>query len=107
MSRIDTVAAMRTGHRQAPGSAIVQRRQHAAVGAEGDFNDRLHCAVGLNDMAAAIGEECGSIEDAIEPCLIQQGCAQRTPRRRIAILSACRRLGAAPLAATSGDWFQA
>lgn|GEM_PF-3464574 len=81
----------------------MQRRQHAAVGAEGDIIDRLHGEpVGLNDMAAASGEECGSIEDAIEPYLIQQGCAQRTPRRRIAILTAYRRPGAAPPAATSG-----
>jgi hypothetical protein len=85
MSRIDTVAAMRTGRRQAPGSAIVQRRQHAAVGAEGDFNDRLHCAVGLNDMAAAIGEECGSIEDASS--LVSSSRAARSARRAAALPS--------------------
>jgi Holliday junction DNA helicase RuvB len=36
--------------------------------------------VGLDNMAAAIGEEPGTIEDVIEPYLIQQGYLQRTPR---------------------------
>ena len=40
--------------------------------------------VGLDNMAAAIGEEKDTIEDVIEPFLIQQGFLQRTPRGRIA-----------------------
>ena len=40
--------------------------------------------VGLDNVAAAIGEESGTIEDVIEPYLIQQGYLQRTPRGRIA-----------------------
>jgi holliday junction DNA helicase RuvB len=36
--------------------------------------------VGLDNVAAAIGEESGTIEDVIEPYLIQQGYLQRTPR---------------------------
>ena len=40
--------------------------------------------VGLDNLAAAIGEERETIEDVIEPFLIQQGFLQRTPRGRIA-----------------------
>lgn len=40
--------------------------------------------VGLENLAAAIGEEKETIEDVIEPFLIQQGFLQRTPRGRIA-----------------------
>ena len=40
--------------------------------------------VGLDNLAAAIGEEKDTIEDVIEPFLIQQGFLQRTPRGRIA-----------------------
>lgn len=40
--------------------------------------------VGIESLAAAIGEERGTIEDVIEPYLIQQGFLQRTPRGRIA-----------------------
>ena len=57
--------------------------------------------VGVDNLAAAIGEEPGTIEDVIEPYLIQQGYLQRTPRGRIATLAAYRHLGVAP--PTSGD----
>ena len=40
--------------------------------------------VGLDNLAAAIGEERETIEDVIEPYLIQQGFLQRTPRGRMA-----------------------
>jgi len=40
--------------------------------------------VGLDNIAAAIGEERETIEDVLEPFLIQQGFLQRTPRGRIA-----------------------
>jgi Holliday junction DNA helicase RuvB len=49
--------------------------------------------VGLDNVAAAIGEEPGTIEDVIEPYLIQQGYLQRTPRGRVATLAAWRHLG--------------
>src|ERR1700749_569149 len=49
--------------------------------------------VGLDSVAAAIGEEPGTIEDVIEPYLIQQGYLQRTPRGRIAPVAAYRHLG--------------
>ena len=52
--------------------------------------------VGLDNVAAAIGEESGTIEDVIEPYLIQQGFLQRTPRGRIATLAAFRHLGVTP-----------
>jgi Holliday junction DNA helicase RuvB len=52
--------------------------------------------VGLDNLAAAVGEEPGTIEDVIEPYLIQQGYLQRTPRGRIASASAYKHLGLAP-----------
>ncbi|MDE2401531.1 MAG: Holliday junction branch migration DNA helicase RuvB [Burkholderiales bacterium] len=52
--------------------------------------------VGLDNLAAAIGEERETIEDVIEPYLIQQGFLQRTPRGRIATASAFRHLGLNP-----------
>ena len=60
--------------------------------------------VGLDNVAAAIGEEPGTIEDVIEPYLIQQGYLQRTPRGRIATLAAYRHLGVAP-PQRDGDMF--
>jgi holliday junction DNA helicase RuvB len=62
--------------------------------------------VGLDNVAAAIGEESGTIEDVIEPFLIQQGYLQRTPRGRIATAAAYRHLGLAPPARTSADLFE-
>ncbi|MCD6078792.1 MAG: ruvB [Ramlibacter sp.] len=58
--------------------------------------------VGLDNVAASIGEERDTIEDVIEPYLIQQGYLQRTPRGRIATLAAYRHLGVAPPAAEGG-----
>ena len=62
--------------------------------------------VGLDNVAAAIGEEAGTIEDVIEPFLIMQGYLQRTPRGRIATLAAYRHLGVAP-PASAGSLFDA
>jgi Holliday junction DNA helicase RuvB len=58
--------------------------------------------VGLDNIAASIGEESGTIEDVIEPYLIQQGYLQRTPRGRVATLAAYRHLGVAPPSAAGG-----
>ncbi|WP_374568442.1 Holliday junction branch migration DNA helicase RuvB [Ideonella sp.] len=58
--------------------------------------------VGLDNVAAAIGEEPGTIEDVIEPYLIQQGYLQRTPRGRVATLMAYRHLGLTPPARQPG-----
>jgi len=52
--------------------------------------------VGLDNIAASIGEERDTIEDVIEPYLIQQGYLQRTPRGRVATLAAFRHLGLQP-----------
>ncbi len=52
--------------------------------------------VGLDNVAAAIGEEPGTIEDVIEPYLIQQGFLQRTPRGRVATPLAYQHLGLPP-----------
>jgi Holliday junction DNA helicase RuvB len=40
--------------------------------------------VGIDNLAAAVGEERDTLEDVVEPYLIQQGILQRTPRGRIA-----------------------
>jgi len=49
--------------------------------------------VGLDNLASAIGEEKETIEDVIEPYLIQQGYLMRTPRGRVATAKAHRHLG--------------
>ena len=49
--------------------------------------------VGVENLAHAIGEEADTIEDVLEPFLIQQGYLQRTPRGRVATLSAYRHFG--------------
>ena len=59
--------------------------------------------VGLDNVAAAIGEERDTIEDVIEPYLIQQGYLQRTPRGRIATPAAYRHLGVTPPRVTGSD----
>lgn len=60
--------------------------------------------VGLDNVAAAIGEERDTIEDVLEPYLIQQGYLQRTPRGRIATASAYEHFGlTAPRPTTNGD----
>ena len=49
--------------------------------------------VGLDTLAAALGEESGTLEDVYEPYLIQNGLLQRTPRGRIATRLAYEHLG--------------
>ena len=49
--------------------------------------------VGLDNLAAAIGEERGTLEDVIEPFLIQEGFLMRTPRGRVATLSTYQHFG--------------
>jgi Holliday junction DNA helicase RuvB len=63
--------------------------------------------VGLDNLAAAIGEERDTIEDVLEPYLIQQGYLQRTPRGRIATPSAYQHFGVtAPRTSPNGDLWQ-
>ncbi len=67
--------------------------------------------VGVDNLSHAIGEERETIEDVIEPFLIMQGYLQRTPRGRVATVSAYRHFGLAqpqaglaePQASASGD----
>jgi Holliday junction DNA helicase RuvB len=62
--------------------------------------------VGLDTLAAALSEERGTIEDVLEPYLIQQGFIMRTPRGRIATPHAYRHFGlTAGTRPTSGDLF--
>jgi Holliday junction DNA helicase RuvB len=62
--------------------------------------------VGLDNIAASIGEEAGTIEDVIEPYLIQQGFLQRTTRGRVATLAAYRHLGVTPPKTGGQDLFE-
>lgn len=59
--------------------------------------------VGIESIAAAIGEEKGTIEDLLEPYLIQQGFLIRTPRGRIASQLAYQHLGLAMNSSSSID----
>ena len=60
--------------------------------------------VGVDNLAAAIGEARDTIEDVLEPYLIQQGYLQRTPRGRMATASTYRHFGLAPPSANpSGE----
>jgi Holliday junction DNA helicase RuvB len=60
--------------------------------------------VGIGNLAAAIGEAADTIEDVLEPYLIQQGYLQRTPRGRVATPAAYKHFGvAAPRISPTGD----
>ncbi len=62
--------------------------------------------VGVENLAAAIGEERDTIEDVLEPYLIQQGYLQRTPRGRMATLLAYQHFGiATPSSAAAPELF--
>ncbi|ANE77249.1 Holliday junction branch migration DNA helicase RuvB [Dickeya solani] len=85
-------------------TVAVQALNMLAVDSEGfDYMDRklllavidkfMGGPVGLDNLAAAIGEERETIEDVLEPYLIQQGFLQRTPRGRIATQHAYRHFG--------------
>ena len=64
--------------------------------------------VGLDTLAAALGEERDTIEDILEPFLIQQGFLMRTPRGRVATAHAYRHFGLATTPAmVGGDLFSA
>ncbi|WP_426168893.1 Holliday junction branch migration DNA helicase RuvB [Pseudoduganella sp. R-34] len=52
--------------------------------------------VGIGNLAAAIGEAADTIEDVLEPYLIQQGFLQRTPRGRVATAQAYQHFGVTP-----------
>jgi holliday junction DNA helicase RuvB len=60
---------------------------------------------GIGAIAAAVGEDRGTLEDIYEPYLIQEGFLQRTPRGRVASRRAYQHLGYAPPPGTSGTLF--
>ncbi|MDG1096029.1 MAG: Holliday junction branch migration DNA helicase RuvB [Methylophilaceae bacterium] len=63
--------------------------------------------VGLDNLAAAIGEERDTIEDVLEPYLIQQGYLMRTPRGRVATSLAYQHFGlAVPSHLANGELWQ-
>lgn len=49
--------------------------------------------VGIDNLASALGEDRDTLEDVVEPYLIQQGLVQRTPRGRVATPAAYRHFG--------------
>jgi Holliday junction DNA helicase RuvB len=52
--------------------------------------------VGISTIAAAVGEDGGTIEEVYEPFLVQHGFLQRTPRGRVATSQAYRHFGYVP-----------
>lgn len=60
---------------------------------------------GIQALAAAVGEDRGTLEDLYEPFLIQEGFLQRTPRGRIATARAYEHLGIKPRPGTPGRLF--
>jgi Holliday junction DNA helicase RuvB len=52
--------------------------------------------VGINTIAAAVGEDASTIEEVYEPFLVQNGFLQRTPRGRLATAIAYRHFGYTP-----------
>ena len=52
--------------------------------------------VGLTTIAAAVGEDAGTLEEVYEPYLMQEGFLERTPRGRVATSNAYRRFGITP-----------
>jgi Holliday junction DNA helicase RuvB len=52
--------------------------------------------VGIETMSAALSESRDSLEDVIEPYLLQKGLIQRTPRGRMLAMAAWRHLGLNP-----------
>lgn len=61
--------------------------------------------VGIDNLAAAINEERDTIEEVLEPYLIQQGFLQRTPRGRVATATTYQHFDIIPLHQTTSDMF--
>ena len=63
--------------------------------------------VGIDNLASAVGEDRETLEDVVEPYLIQQGLVQRTPRGRMVTQSAYRHFGriASAMSAPMADLF--
>jgi Holliday junction DNA helicase RuvB len=58
--------------------------------------------VGVTTIAAAVGEDAGTLEEVYEPFLVQNGFLQRTPRGRVATAQAYRHFGFNPPSVTGG-----
>lgn len=61
--------------------------------------------VGLNSVAVAVGEDASTLEDVHEPYLVMQGYLKRTPRGRVAMPAAYRKLGLVPPAQAQAELF--
>jgi Holliday junction DNA helicase RuvB len=61
--------------------------------------------VGLNSIAVAVGEDASSLEEVHEPYLVKQGYVKRTPRGRVAMPSAYRKLGMIPPTSAQAELF--
>jgi Holliday junction DNA helicase RuvB len=59
--------------------------------------------VGVETLAAAVGEQRETVEDVYEPYLLQQGLLQRTPRGRVATALTWSYFGRSPPPATQGN----
>ena len=59
--------------------------------------------VGVGTIAAAVGEDVGTLEEVYEPFLVQNGFLQRTPRGRVATAQAYRHFGFNPPNVTNGS----
>lgn len=59
--------------------------------------------VGLNNLAVAVGEEAGTLEEVHEPYLIMQGYVKRSPQGRIALEKTYAKLGVKPPRGTQGE----
>lgn len=61
--------------------------------------------VGLNSVAVAVGEDASTLEDVHEPYLVMQGFIKRTPRGRVAMPAAYRKLGLVPPVSGQSELF--
>ncbi len=61
--------------------------------------------VGLNTVAVAVGEDASTLEDVHEPYLVMQGYLKRTPRGRVALAAAYRKLGLVPPLSSQQEMF--
>ncbi|SKA92610.1 Holliday junction DNA helicase subunit RuvB [Prosthecobacter debontii] len=61
--------------------------------------------VGLNSVAVAVGEDASTLEDVHEPYLVMQGYVKRTPRGRVAMAAAYRKLGLVPPVSGQAELF--
>lgn len=61
--------------------------------------------VGIGNLAVSIGEEAGTLEEVVEPYLIQEGYIKRTPQGRVALPLTYERLGLPPAPSNGADLF--